>query len=218
MFKSLSTPLLLALLSLPAASFAQSTEAESPAAATEEAPKTETTEATENAAPQADPAEGLSLGEEAQPEPYARETFGDWALQCLRIPGQEDTSKEPCQLFQALKDPQGGNVAEVTLFKLPSGGKAIAGANILVPLETMLTEPVTIAVDGGKARRYPYQFCSPIGCFARIGFTAQDINAMKKGANASVTIVPAVAPDQKVKLNMSLSGFTAGYDAVSVMQ
>ena len=37
----------------------------------------------------------------------------------------------------------------------------------------------------------------------------------KKGANATMTIVPFVAPDQKVELKVSLKGFTAGLDAVA---
>jgi invasion protein IalB len=32
---------------------------------------------------------------------------------------------------------------------------------------------------------------------------------------ASMTLVPVVAPDQKVVLDISLKGFTAGYDAVN---
>ena len=37
---------------------------------------------------------------------------------------------------------------------------------------------------------------------------------MKSGANAMITIVPFVAPDEKVELTVSLKGFTAGFDAV----
>lgn len=204
MFKTLSSALLTALLTLPITAHAQSTD---------DSGETTETEETQAELPAVD--DGLSLGEEAQPETYTRETNGDWQIQCIRIPGEEDAANEPCQLFQALQDEQGTNVAEVTMFRLPEGGQAIAGANVLVPLETLLSAQLTMSIDGGKARRYPYSFCSPIGCFARLGFTAQDINAMKKGAVANVTIVPAPAPDQKVVLPMSLSGFTDSYEAVA---
>jgi len=207
MSKTLSTALLMALLTLPISAHAQSTE---------DGGETTETEETEAQVPAVD--QGLSLGEEAQPETYTRETNGDWQVQCIRLPGKEEATDEPCQLFQALQDDQGTNVAEVTLFRLPEGGQAIAGANILVPLETLLSAQLTMSVDGGKARRYPYSFCSPIGCFARLGFTAQDINAMKKGAVANVTIVPAPAPDQEVVLPMSLSGFTASFESIAPMR
>lgn len=161
--------------------------------------------------------EALSLGEEALPEPYIKAEVGDWQVQCLRAPDAADSStpaKEPCQLFQILQDSQGTNVAEVTIFPLAQAGQAVAGANVLVPLETLLSAQLTIQIDSATPRRYPYSFCSPIGCFARVGFTAQDIDALKKGAVAKVLLRPAPAPDEIVTLDMSLKGFTAGYDSL----
>ena len=167
---------------------------------------------------EADPKpEDLSLGEEATPtqaQPYIKAEHGDWKLQCFPV----DEGDEPCQLYQLLKDEQGTDVAEIALFRLPSGGKAIAGATVTVPLETLLTAQLAISVDGAKGKRYPFSFCSPVGCYARIGFTAGDIAAFKRGAKATVTLVPAPAPDQKVKLNMSLKGFTAGFDTTSAIK
>ena len=93
----------------------------------------------------------------------------------------------------------------------------MAGATAVVPLETALPQQLSISVDGGQARKYPYAFCNPVGCYSRIGFTVQDVNAFKAGNNADITIVPALAPDQKVVLTMSLKGFTAGYAKVSVI-
>jgi invasion protein IalB len=159
--------------------------------------------------------DGLSMGDEnAQPKPpesYTKAEYGDWKLQCFKV----DEGEEPCQLYQLLKDENGTDVAEVALFRLADSGKAVAGATVTVPLETLLTAQLTISVDGGKGKRYPFSFCAPVGCYARIGFTAADIAAFKKGAKATVTLVPAPAPDQKVTLPMSLNGFTAGYDATS---
>ena len=74
---------------------------------------------------------------------------------------------------------------------------------------------MTLQIDDAKGKLYPDTFCAPIGCVARIGFTAEEITAMKAGANAKITIVPFVAPNEKVELTISLKGFTAGYDAVA---
>lgn len=159
----------------------------------------------------------LNMGQDANTqavEPYVKEEHGDWQMQCFKV----EEGNDPCQLYQLLKDEQGTDVAEVAMFRLPEGGQAVAGATVTVPLETLLTAQLTIAVDGGKGKRYPFSFCSPVGCYARIGFTAADIAAFKKGASAKVTLVPAPAPDQKVVLDMSLKGFTAGYAAASVIQ
>jgi invasion protein IalB len=78
----------------------------------------------------------------------------------------------------------------------------------------LLTEQLMISVDGGAAKKYPFRFCTQQGCFAQIGFTAAELDAFKKGKEASLVIVPRVAPDQQVTLTMSLSGFTSAFDAI----
>ncbi|WP_322865856.1 invasion associated locus B family protein [Aquicoccus sp. G2-2] len=162
--------------------------------------------------------DGLSMGNEGQqpkqPEAYTKAEYGNWKLQCFKV----EEGDEPCQLYQLLKDDQGTDVAEVALFRLAGSGKAVAGATVTVPLETLLTAQLTVAVDGAKGKRYPFSFCAPVGCYARIGFTEQDIAAFKKGASATITLRPAPAPDQEVTLKMSLDGFTAGYDATSAIK
>jgi invasion protein IalB len=117
-----------------------------------------------------------------------------------------------------MDDGEGSPVAEVSIFRLKDGGRAKAGATIVVPLETALPQQITLSVDGGKARRYPYSFCSQVGCYARVGFTSEDIASFKLGNAATVTIVPALAPDQKVELVLSLTGFTAAYDNASIVE
>jgi len=57
-----------------------------------------------------------------------------------------------------------------------------------------------------------------VGCVARVGFTAAEVDGFKKGGKATLTIVPAVAPDKTVALEVSLKGFTAGFDAVAAAQ
>jgi invasion protein IalB len=41
------------------------------------------------------------------------------------------------------------------------------------------------------------------------------VEQFKKGAKATVTVVPAAAPEASVSLDVSLKGFTAGYEAVA---
>lgn len=209
LFTPLAALALSALMAgLPA--LAQETATEAPAT---DAPAEAPAEVTGDA-PTAD---GLSMGAEVGAEEggvgstYLAAQFELWEQRCVKT---EDGS-DPCQLYQLLKDAQGGNLAEISLFALPPGGQAAAGATIVVPLETLLTANLTLAIDGGKAKIYPYTFCAPIGCIARVGFTAEEIAQFKKGAKAVLTLVPAVAPDQKVTADISLKGFTAGYDAVA---
>lgn len=165
---------------------------------------------------------GLSMGSEdvttGEPETgdtYIREEQGDWEIRCVRT---EDEANDPCQIYQLLSDQDGNSVAEISLFPLPEGQQAAAGATIITPLETLLTEELRLSVDGSQAKRYPYTFCSAVGCFARVGFTAEEVETFKRGANAVLRVVPAAAPDQTVELAISLSGFTAAYDSIEPLQ
>ena len=107
-------------------------------------------------------------------------------------------------------------MAEFTIFSLPSGAnaQAVAGATFIAPLETLLTSGMRLQIDAGPSKVYPFTFCAQLGCVVRLGFTADEVAAMKKGANAVITIVPFVAPDETVALTVSLKGFTAGLEAV----
>ena len=142
-----------------------------------------------------------------------KEKFGDWDLACIKTEEEQD----PCSLLQIMTDPQNNPMAEISLFRLGGNQAAVAGATIVVPLETLLPAQLTVSVDGAPGKRYNYSFCNPIGCVAQIGLTQTDIDAMKKGAKATVSLVPAPAPDQTISLELSLTGFTAGYDVVDVV-
>ena len=145
-------------------------------------------------------------------QPYVRDTFGDWSLRCLKA---EDGQLDPCQLYQLLKDADGNAVAEFSTFPLPDGQEAAAGATIVVPLETLLTQQLRLTIDSSEPKIYPFTFCNAAGCVARVGFTAAEVAQMKRGNKAVLRMVPAAAPDQEVLLNVSLSGFTAGFDSVN---
>lgn len=193
----------IALLALASPVVAQDTNADTADTPATEAP----------ALPQVDL--GEPVDDTRQPgQTYIEGVIGDWERKCITMPeGQGD---DPCQMYQLLKDDKGNSVAEISLGLLPEGSQALAGATVVVPLETLLTQQLTISVDGGQSKRYPFRFCAQPGCVANIGFTQAEIDNFKRGANATVTIVPAAAPDQKVNLSMSLSGFTGAFDALIV--
>lgn len=204
MAKTTSTAIALILALAGAPLFAQTTE--------------EPAQESETVAADAATGENLSLGQEVGAEDgpgstYTAANFEAWEQRCVRT----ETGSDPCQLYLLLKDKDGNSVAEFTMFNLPKGteGPAVAGATFIAPLETLLTAGMTLQIDTSKGKIYPFTFCTQIGCVARIGFTAEEVEQMKKGANAVISIVPFVAPDQKVELTMSLKGFTAGLDAVA---
>jgi len=77
---------------------------------------------------------------------------------------------------------------------------------------------LTLTIDSGEARRYPFTFCNAAGCVARVGFTQAEVDQLKRGISARLRLVPAAAPDQEVLLTMSLSGFTAAFDNVTAIR
>ena len=176
-------------------------------------------QAPESPAPES-PAIDLDMGQEItdQPaedddaigSPYILEVSGDWEIRCVRTGLEQD----PCALYQLLEDAGGNPVSTVELVNLPEGGQAVAGATIVTPLETSLKDQLTIAIDGGAAKRYAFDFCTQAGCVSRVGFTEADVNAFRRGAEATVTLVPVSDREQRVALDLSLMGFTAGFNRV----
>ncbi|MEQ8896755.1 MAG: invasion associated locus B family protein [Roseovarius sp.] len=212
MSKFLFTLPLIALLAAGSAAVAQDDTGSDTATETETETPAETGSETAGEQGTTD-ANTLDMGQEVQEDPsYVKETYGDWQLQCFRSEAEDD----PCQMYQLLREEAGNPVAEFSLFKLPDDSQAVAGATIVVPLGTLLPQGLKVAVDNGQAKAYNYSFCSMVGCFARIGFTQADIDALKAGSEALLTIVPAQAPDERVVIKTSLSGFTKAYENVSV--
>ncbi len=156
---------------------------------------------------------GQVVGAERAPgTTYVDEVFNDWERRCTVNPEGAD----PCHLYQLLKDGAGQPIAEINVLTLPPGLEAAAGITIIAPLETLLTQQLTIGIDSHPAKRYPFKFCATVGCVSQIGLTAEEVAAYKRGAEARIMIVPAGAPDNQVVLNLSLTGFTAGFDSLPV--
>jgi invasion protein IalB len=160
---------------------------------------------------------GASLAQDAAPakatptletakvgEVYLAEKADPWELRCTKA----ETGQGPCQIFQLLLNDQGGAVAEFNMFSIPDGKGVAAGAVVVVPLETLLDAGLLIQVDDAPAKGYSFAYCTSYGCIARVGFTAEELDAIKAGSAATLTIVPAKSKDVKVNLKLSLAGFT----------
>lgn len=142
---------------------------------------------------------------------YAKSSHSDWTVRCIKA----EQGKDPCELYQLMQDADGNSVAELTLIPLTNGDVA-AGATLVAPLETDLIQGLGFAVDNGKPRGYPFSFCAPVGCVSRIGLSAEELSQMKRGRNATVTLMPFGGdPKQPVELGLSLAGFTAAFDELS---
>lgn len=200
----------------PATAPAEAPAADAPAAATP-APDAATAPAADAAAQSAAPAAGDAAPAASQPaagQPenavgsyYTKATHGEWQLRCLRT----QDGKDPCELYQLLRDDQQTPVAEVSV--IPFTGDAAAVLNFVAPLETDLQAGMGLQIDSGKANRYPFIVCAPIGCVSRLGMTDEELNLLKRGNKATISLLPFGSRDEEnlVSLDLSLSGFTAGF-------
>ena len=104
----------------------------------------------------------------------------------------------------------------MTLIPLRNSEEIAAGATLVAPLETDLVQGLGFAVGTAEPRGYPFNFCAPVGCVSRMGFTQAELDGLKRGANATVTLLPFGGDrENPVRLTLSLAGFTAAFDALT---
>ncbi len=161
-------------------------------------------------------ASGLSLGKplETIREPgeiYLAGNKGDWNVRCITgNPGEIDK----CEIQQLMFLNENTPVADISIFKLPEGERAVAAANVMVPLETLLTKKFRFAFSENSVKEFPYSFCNQNGCLVRMGLLNEDIEAMKKGSSSELSITHISSPEASINLSLSLNGFTAAFDVI----
>lgn len=140
---------------------------------------------------------------------YIREKHGDWEVRCVK--GDDE---KICNLYQLLYDKDGNSIAEIIMISLPKSSKAVAGITLVSPLGTLLTQPLSLRIDSGKRKHYPYSWCESTGCIVRFGLTKSELNAFKHGVKATIGISSVSNPEKKISVDISLDGITAGFNAL----
>ena len=159
-------------------------------------------------------ASGLSLGKPLEKirepgEVYLAGNKGDWNVRCITgKPGEIDK----CEIQQLLFLNENTPIADISIFKLPPGELAVAAANVMVPLETLLTKKFRFSFSKDLVKEFPYSFCNSNGCLVRMGLLEEDVTAMKKGVVSQLSLTHVSKPESSINLNLSLSGFTAAFD------
>lgn len=142
---------------------------------------------------------------------YIREVMDSWTLRCLKVAEGE----EPCQAYQILTVDGTNPTAEVKVYPAPEGADVAAIMSVTVPLGTLLTEGLAIAIDSEtEGTAYEFQICTAKGCIARIGIANEMLDSMKAGEKAVLRMVNgnADAASAEILLDMPLAGFTAALD------
>jgi len=143
-------------------------------------------------------------------EPFVVAQHQDWEVVCSLV---AEAGPELCEMYQLLIDPQEQPVAEISIIAFPAGNELAAGVTITTPLETLLPPGLAFRIGAeGQNRVEPYRVCTVVGCVVRMGLSEAEVDAMKRGADAFITLLAFVAPEQPVELRISLRGFTAAFD------
>ena len=158
---------------------------------------------------EAEEADSLSIddtmmSEPQKMEPYIKERFENWTLKCIK----PVNSIERCEANQIIFNQKQQPVAEISIIKLPKGQVAAAAATIIVPLETILSEGLVLAIQELEPKKYQFKFCNSLGCYSQIGLTDDEVEALKMKEKASIFLKHISSGDQQIVIPMSLDGFT----------
>lgn len=138
-------------------------------------------------------------------------THGAWEVRCA------PDNANACLMVQDGKRGDGEVVIKVGV-QNPKGatapdGTPIAGVlTIEAPIGVALLPGVAIKIDGKDIGRAPFQFCSPSSCIVNEPVADTLISQMKKGTNATMTVV--ARNGETAELTISLSGFTKAFNSL----
>ena len=151
------------------------------------------------------------MSEPQKTEPYIKERFSNWSLKCIKTVN----SIERCEANQIIFNQKQQPVAEISIIKLPKGQVAAAAATIIVPLETILSEGLVLAIQELEPKKYQFKFCNSLGCYSQIGLTDDEVEALKRKEKASIFLKHISSGDQQIVIPMSLDGFTKTFSNVT---
>jgi len=89
---------------------------------------------------------------------------------------------------------------------------ATAVLDVITPLGVVLTEGLSISIDGDRKESAPFQVCTEQGCLVREPVDDELIARLKRGNKAAVSVI--AASQGEVSSIISLKGFTKAYDSL----
>jgi len=152
--------------------------------------------------------------------PENGKVFQDWVVNCesLEQPENEEAAQEEkadeaerCYIVQIISLKETNQrlvhmaVGHLTAEQTPA-------AIITLPLGVSLPPGLGLQIDDGEAQRFAVERCHVGGCVGALALNNEAIEAMKKGENALVIFYDTNR--REVGVNISLKGFTAGFDSL----
>lgn len=147
--------------------------------------------------------QGAASAQQQMLEPEEISRHGDWGVQCFP---PDPSGQRHCEAVQIVAE-EGTDqpLLRIAVGKAAGNGRAIL--QFIVPLGTQLQRGYNFSVDGGAPRALSASTCLPFGCIVEMPLDSNWLNAMRRGATGSLSVVDL--RNQEVALPISLSGFTA---------
>jgi invasion protein IalB len=139
------------------------------------------------------------------------ERFRDWALSCR---GNSQGGASQCSLFQRLVVQDTDQIAlNVAIgFLRNEEGQQVPVAIFTFPLGIFLPGGVEMQVDSAEPRQLQIERCFQRGCQLGITLDDQLIAQFKAGSTTYMRVMQT--REEGIELTVSLSGFSAGYNAL----
>lgn len=161
--------------------------------------------------PAQDPAAQAPAGQPAQADRVLKETHGAWEIHCIQ-------GAETCVMQQVGKTGDGRRALLVMVERLAgvtADGKNVPAAiTVHAPLGVLIPYHVRVRVDQGEVRPVELIRCLSESCMARSPLFDADVEAFKRGTTARFGFFLT----EEVLTDLSLSGFTAAFNALQPVQ
>jgi invasion protein IalB len=161
-------------------------------------------------------------GQPGMPTPEVVATHGDWKLQCETVPegqpqeGGAAPGKKQCGMVQTAKNEKNPKVGlTLVMVKTRQNEKDIVMMRVMAPIGVFLPTGVALEIDGAAIGRVPFTRCLPQVCIAFAEAQPTTLEKMRKGTAANFIIYEG--PGAGLPMKISLSGFSAAYDALNQM-
>ena len=138
-----------------------------------------------------------------------RVTHGDWEVACA-----PEGASGGCAMAQIGTDATGTPVLEMVVRKLEeplevNEQTAVAVLDVITPLGVVLTEGLSMTIDGGREESAAFQICTEQGCLVREPIGDDLVTRLKRGRVAKISVF--AANQGEVTSDISLRGFTKAY-------
>lgn len=148
----------------------------------------------------------------AQDPDVSTERYRDWALTCRT---NAESGQRQCSMFQRLVVQDTNQVAlNVAIGFLQSEeGARVPVAVFTFPLGIFLPAGAELQVDDTEPTQLQIERCFQRGCQSGLALDDKRLAQFRAGSSANVTVMQS--REQSIDLTVSLSGFSAAFDALS---